>query len=242
MQTIIDLFGMIALVGGIAGAVATALLKIFGERWIGSRFDKALEELKHQQTQELEHLRFRINGLLDRTTKLNDREFEVLPAAWALTVDAFHSVREFTDRVQRYANVGLMSSAELEQFFEKSVLFETEKQGVREADDRQAFYNEAISRHDARRVLDEFQEMHRYLFKYGIFIEPNLREQLLDVDDILWEAFRERQQRMELDIKPWTFEKDAVLNDRGSKLMQTLEHAIQARLWNNEIAVNRVEG
>ena len=133
-----------------------------------------------------------------------------------------------------------MSAAELEQCLMKSELLETEKQGLREAADKQAFYNEAIDRHDAARVLGVWQDLHRYVFKFGIFIEPRLKKQLLEIDEILWQAYHERQQRMELDIRPWTFGAANVLRDQGAKLMETLEKEVQARLWNNDITVPKV--
>lgn len=237
MDDILKFLGGLAAFGVVAGGVAVALFQLFGERLIGHKFDRAMETLKDGHAREMEHLRFKINGLLDRTTKLNDREFEVLPEAWVLTVDAFYSVGEFTDQVQQFANVRFMSAGELEQFLQKSELLETEKQGLRNAQDKQLFYNEAITRHEAARVLGVWQDLHRYVFKFGIFIEPKLKEQFFEIDEILWQAYHERRQRIELDIKPWKFDHAEALKDRGAKLMERLEQNVQARLWNNEIAI-----
>ena len=65
--------------GGFGATAAWWLFQAFGDKWLAARFDKRLEALRHAQQKELEELRFRINALLDRATKLHQREFEVLP-------------------------------------------------------------------------------------------------------------------------------------------------------------------
>ena len=52
-------------------------------QWLDSKFAERLEAYKHQQQRELEQLRFQINALFDRVTKLHQREFQVLPDAYA---------------------------------------------------------------------------------------------------------------------------------------------------------------
>ena len=60
-------------------AAAYAFFQFLGRRWLEARFAERLEKFKHDQNQEIERLRYRINALMDRTTKLHQHEFEVLP-------------------------------------------------------------------------------------------------------------------------------------------------------------------
>ena len=71
--------GALVLAGGTVTGLALWLFKLFGEKWLSSKFAKRLEAFKHDQQKEIEHLRFEISKLLDRTIKLHQREFEVLP-------------------------------------------------------------------------------------------------------------------------------------------------------------------
>ncbi|MEO8757649.1 MAG: hypothetical protein ABI398_07850 [Devosia sp.] len=72
-----------AALGGVSlVAVAYWIFQTWGEKWLQSRFDRQLEDLRHQQAQEMEGLRYRIGQLLDRSTKLSEKEFEVVPEAW----------------------------------------------------------------------------------------------------------------------------------------------------------------
>jgi hypothetical protein len=51
------------------------------DKWIETRFSERLEAFKHQQNQEIEHLHFRINTMMDWNVKLHQREFDILPVA-----------------------------------------------------------------------------------------------------------------------------------------------------------------
>ncbi|MDH7975701.1 hypothetical protein QH494_26240 [Sphingomonas sp. AR_OL41] len=76
--------------GGGAAAIAYALFKAFGAKWMENRFAAQLEKSKQAHATETEHLRFKIASLLDRATKLNQREFEVLPDIWAKADEAYN--------------------------------------------------------------------------------------------------------------------------------------------------------
>jgi hypothetical protein len=86
---ILKLIGGVAAIGAVSSASAYALFRIFATKWIETRFSERLEAFKHQQNQEIEHLRFRINTMMDWKVKLHQREFEVLPETWSLLTDAF---------------------------------------------------------------------------------------------------------------------------------------------------------
>jgi hypothetical protein len=102
---------VLALVGGgvavVAGTVALAywLFKLFSEKWLTAKFDERLAAYKHHQQKELEQLRYTINSLMDRTIKLHQREFEILPEAWAKLADAFASVASIVAGLQRYPDL-----------------------------------------------------------------------------------------------------------------------------------------
>jgi hypothetical protein len=81
-QTATDI---LALVGGGAAVVTSTvalaywLFKLFSEKWLTAKFDERLAAYRHQQQKELEELRFKIRSLMDRTTKLYQREFFARP-------------------------------------------------------------------------------------------------------------------------------------------------------------------
>jgi hypothetical protein len=83
-------------------AAAYAVFQFLGKRWLEARFAERLEKFKHDQNQEIERLRYRINALMDRTTKLHQHEFEVLPEIWNKLGIAFSATSNFTSRMASY--------------------------------------------------------------------------------------------------------------------------------------------
>jgi hypothetical protein len=82
LTDILAAIGALIVGSGTIGAIAFGLFKVLGEKWLNAKFEERLAEYKHAQQKEIEQLRFRINSLMDRTTKLHQHEFEVLPEAW----------------------------------------------------------------------------------------------------------------------------------------------------------------
>jgi len=75
LNEFLKLIGGVAAIGGASSAFAYAMFRILTTKWIDTRFSERLEAFKHQQNQEIEHLRFRINTMMDRNVKLHQREF-----------------------------------------------------------------------------------------------------------------------------------------------------------------------
>src|SRR5215217_7738021 len=100
----------------VAVSAAFAIFKLLGSHWMEAQFSKRLEEVKHGQNQELERLRYRINALMDRTSKLHQHEFEVLPELWHKLGIAYTSTKHFTSRILKQHDLNNMSYGELADF------------------------------------------------------------------------------------------------------------------------------
>ena|SRR5450759_5137032 len=147
LEKIAAAIGTLLVAGGTVTALALWLFKLFGERWLSSKFAERLEVFKHDQQKEIEHLRFEISKLLDRTTKLHQREFEVLPRTWALLTKCYHTVRGVTSSLQTYPDISHMSAAHLEEFLSKCPLQNWQKDELRNALDCNKYYQDAIFWH-----------------------------------------------------------------------------------------------
>jgi hypothetical protein len=118
MDTVIFMLKWIASLGVAAAFVvstAYAALRFLSKKWLDAYFAERLEKFKHAQNQEIERLRYRINALMDRTTKLHQLEFEVLPQLWEKLGIAFQAASSFTSRIVSYPDLDQMGD---EQFFE----------------------------------------------------------------------------------------------------------------------------
>jgi hypothetical protein len=113
--------------GGVVTGLALGLFKIFGERWIASKFEQRLEAYRHEHSRDLEQLKFEISKLFDRTTKLHQREFDVLPKAWALIAKSYHLTNQFISPAQSYPDIAKMSPAQFDEFLQDCELRPWEK-------------------------------------------------------------------------------------------------------------------
>lgn len=129
MDQVLQFFGGVLVYGAAAGAVALGLFKVFGERLINHRFDKALATFKDEQVQEMEHLRYQISGLLDRTTKLNEMEFKVVPEAWGKVLAAYNQAKFQTSSGRLVQHLDDMDLETLEDFLTLSPLLVAKEQG-----------------------------------------------------------------------------------------------------------------
>jgi hypothetical protein len=218
------------------GAIIYWLFKLLAEKWLNAKFEERLSAYKHAQQKELEQLRFEISALLDRTVKLHQRELDVLPEVWGLLTDAFSITRPIGLGVAFAPNISTMTAAQFDYFLEQIPLVAWQKDELRAAPDRGRYYLDAISWHDLNRAQDACGTFHVYLLKNGIFVPPDIKTKVSDMDDLLAGVIGERRAGLQ---NPNTamagkFDKGVALDGRGSGLLKSLEKDVQDRLWNSQ--------
>jgi len=122
MQPVFAAIGYVVMVAGGGAAVAVGLFRAFGERWLNAIFEKQLAAYRHEQQKELEHLRYRINALMDRMTKVHQREFDVVPEAWSRLIDSYNQVTAFVASLQKYPDLDRMPQAHLDEFLGRGLI------------------------------------------------------------------------------------------------------------------------
>jgi len=157
-QSLLATFGVaVAALGGL-GLIAFQIFRWLGASWLSAKFDERLEAFKSAQLQQLEQLKFKINALLDRTTKLHEKEFEVLPEAWALVVDSYYSVLAFVSPVRFYADVNRMTDTQLTEFLNNSEFDKWEIEKIRTASNKNKTYQESVFWHQSLRCRTACKE------------------------------------------------------------------------------------
>ena len=221
----------VALVGG--GTIAGyAFFQWLGKRWLETRFAKNFEQFKHEQSQEIEKLRYRINALMDRTTKLHQHEFEVLPEVWDKLGIAASHVMNFTSRIQFSPDLDSMGENQFADFLENCELRGWQKVQLRESRERNSEYKKLIFWHQLDRVKSAHAVFHNLLISKGIFIQPDLKERIRSFSNMMYDAFHE----IELDHSdpsygPDRFEKGDLLRKEAPAALKAIEENVQARLW-----------
>jgi hypothetical protein len=210
---------------------AYGLFKVWGAKWLDSKFAAQLEAYKAEQARELERLRHKINSAFDRTKRLHDREYEILPDVWQKLVEAKRWVDSYLAPYQEYSDVRRMDNLELEAFLADARFSDVQRREVRDSIDRQRAY---VRLYEIRRsfdVMDRIREASISLSKNGIFVVPALRDDMKRYIDLAAAAVLEKQTNHEQ--KPPGRMKDEVekLKHEGNPLFASIETAVAARLW-----------
>jgi hypothetical protein len=228
LNEFLKLIGGVAAIGAASSAFAYAMFRLFTTKWIETRFSERLEAFKHQQNQEIEHLRFRINTMMDWNVKLHQREFDILPETWSLLNEAFYTIEPIAIGFQQYPNLDEMSADRLEEFLEKSPLTVVRKTELKSESNKIEYYRAVKTMHDLNTAIDSYNQFHLLLAKNAIFIVEPIKTAFLALDQMLKEAIIERQ------VQPQKFDKGVMLNDKGKQLLKALEQGIQGRLWSSQ--------
>ena len=228
LNEFLKLIGGVAAIGAGSSAFAYAIFRIFTTKWIEARFSERLEAFKHQQNQEIEHLRFRINTMMDWNVKLHQREFDILPETWNLLNEAFYTIEPIAIGFQQYPNLDEMSADRLEEFLEKSPLTGVQKTELRSEANKIQYYRAVKTMHDLNTAINSYNQFHLLVAKNAIFIVEPIKTAFLSLDQMLKEAIIERQ------VQPQKFDKGVILNERGKQLLKALEEGIQGRLWSSQ--------
>jgi hypothetical protein len=227
--------GALVIGGGAITTLAFALFKLLGEKWLSARFDQQLEAYKHAQQKELEELRFKINALLDRTTKLHQREFEVLPEAWARLIDAYGAAMVLASVMQQTPDLDRMSSQHLDEFLATGSLQKWEQAELRQHPKKTDYYRDRIFWRRLDETKNRSRETHIYLRKNGIFIPVDIRKKFDIVDNLIWNVILEREVDEQMKTLPRMRAKADALNRDGENLVKALEEDIQKRLWYSDL-------
>jgi hypothetical protein len=230
---IVTYVSSVVVAGGGGAVIAWFIFQTMGVKWIESKFAEGLEAYKHARLKEIEQLRFEIAALMDRTVKLHQMEFEVLPEAWALLTDAYAILRPVSLGVVVAPDLNQLSAEQLEFFIEKVPLEDFQKNELRVASDKLKYYSDAIQRHDLNRALDACGAFHIYLTKNGIFIPPEIKKKFSDFDVLLAEVIGERKISLRRPNTMERFDKGVALDSNGPALLKSLESDVQGRLWNS---------
>lgn len=222
-----------ALVGftSLAGAVAFGLFKFAGEKWLTSKFDERVVSLRHDQTKELEKLRVEISASIDRSAKLSQREFEVLPELWTLFAEAYRYTQLVVSPIKSYPDVKKMSIQKLEELMDDVELDAEAKEEIRSATDKQAAYQKAKNWHDVSVASKHVREFSFYLDRNAIFIDADVVSLYRGIQDSLWGALSDRVFILENGSDPQIHNGMLASAKAAREKIAELEGEVRRRLW-----------
>lgn len=230
MQALLAVFGGGVVVIGAIVAAAYGLFKIFGEKWLDSRFAERREALKHEQQKELETLRIQFARLTDRATKLNQREFDAIPEAWGRLCEAYSRAASLMWTGQIFPDIDNMPPAQQKQFIIDCKLAEWEKCELEKSKNKKDFYVTRIFWHRLQDTMNHEEALRAYILKNGILMPKEIRLLFQSLDEMIRSALNEQVLIRQSGLsQACCAEHDKFFED-GPGLMGSLERAIEKRL------------
>ena len=208
------------------------------DKWLTNRFQGQLDALKHVQAQEIERLRAKIAGMLDRATKLHHHEFEVLPMVWDKLTTMMGSASVAVANFKSYADVGGMSAEELELILDQTKFAEYEKAELRQLHrhERETRFISLTDRDRLRTAFKDRADYHNAIIKHAIFIEPSILEKMKELSHLIVDALHTQADFGDPDMeRPKARERGAnadKVHEKGQAKMGEIERMISGRLWN----------
>lgn len=181
------LLQILAYGGGLVG-VTYLLLQWLGKTWIENKLAQRLDEFRHQQALELQRFRVEIDAMLSGTVKLQEKEFLVLPEAWAKLDEAHGLVVWLVSPLQKYADVNLMTDVQLEEFLAGTTFTDSQKEDVRSSRDKGKTCQDIYFWHRLHKVKNAVADLQAYVARNGIFLPPDIESKFKKIAEMLRSA------------------------------------------------------
>lgn len=227
---ILKYIGELVLYGGGSVAIAYGVFSFLGKKWIENKFSESFENYKHQQKKELEQTKYKINTLFNRITKIHEKEFEVLPTAWALLMEANSKLSKFTSALKEYPDLDKMNKEQLNKFLELSFLYDYQKDELIDSVKKLEYYQEKLFYHELHQAGKAIFNFHDYIQKNRLFLSTDLKNKFKEIDDVMWSAHtsmeigvKEKQSKMQLEA--WKKTKNDI-----EPIKNEIEELVQKRL------------
>ena len=227
-EAVSSFIGKLLVAGGGGGIVAYGVFRWLGRSWLDQRFKQQLEQLKHAQQKEIELLRYRVNSLFSRISKVHEKEFEILPIAWGLLHRAHGSVFSAAAHLRQFVDVNAMSEPAFQEFLSGCPLAEHQKNELLMAKDKTKYYELAISWIDLGVAQKAQTELSNYLALNSIFMTEELRKQFKAFNETIISILSEEEIALQDSFVQRSPKAEKF--QRLSKLFDEIETVVQKRL------------
>jgi hypothetical protein len=230
LQVVFALLGKITAAVIAVGATAWTAFHFLPKQWLQHKFDEQLERLRADHARELQEARHRLDVILRQTSKLHEKEFDVFAEAWEKLNEALGHVASLLSVMQSYPDLSKMSDDRFRAFVASCSLDEVDRKELLAAKDRSSYYEQRIFWYRLRDAKAACRGFHRAIQSNSIFLEPQIRERFLKIDEAMWSALISREIGQEVaDMKVW-LEASQKLRDQTTPLKDEIQRLVQKRL------------
>lgn len=210
------------------------LVRSSAERWVESYFAKRQKQFEHEQAKELQRLKVKIDTVIQGALRLQEREFKIIPESWEKVSEAFGLASWLCSPIQEYTSLRDVSEEELEEFLERSSLWESQKAKLRVATpkSRDALWQDMDTWQRRNKVRNALSEADRFVKVNGVFLPEPLRDQFNKLIEVIWHALVSYDSGFRCSPKEYTLIEKAgdKLKTEGEPLHKQIEEAVRRRL------------
>lgn len=215
----------------IVAAVPTTWLafKWFARKWIEDQFAKNLENHRHTLQKDLEDKRFELNRLMDRKTRHNQQEYEILPELWQLMVYALEITKTRTSPVQSYPDFNNWPIEEIREWLDEQGVTGAAKDRILNSADRMELLINHLQWEQYSEAKKAQVDFSLYLAKKSVLIPPEILKEMQELEKLISDALFELHWRLTED-PPYRRENQQKLFSESSSLRDALEAKVREYL------------
>jgi hypothetical protein len=152
-----------------------------------------LEQLKHEQNLEVQRLRVDIDALLRGVVKLQEKEFEILPAVWKRLYHSKQAISSLVSPMQRYLKIDSFDDEQLEDALTQTKFMVSQKNEIRQSNNKTELYRELSFRYQLSEGNEVFCDLIGYFSENGILLYPELKEKVNMACELLHSALTSKE-------------------------------------------------
>ena len=156
---------------------------------------------------------------MDRTVKLHQKEFDVLPEAWSKLNDAYGLVTATTSALQQYPDLDRMTDPHLEEFLNDCPLI-VKRMKFGDPLNAQTITQKRSLFHRMSQCREACRELHIFLRRGGIFIPEPTKSKFSEIDKLVYGALVEHEINERDEVRPRLRTSLKKLSDQGEQLIE----------------------
>lgn len=233
-EALFQILGKLIVYGGGSVAIAYGLFVFLGKKWIENEFAAKLEEYKTAQNKELEGFKYKISTLFNRAKNIHEKEYDVLPSAWAKLHDAKDNISSLLSPLQSYPDFSRLTEVEIRRVLKGYHWEDHQIDSLNNAHDKNQFFQEIVFWQRLQEAQAKFSEFHIYIVRNRIFLSSELKEHFSKADDLMWDALITRKVGEESKDHKMNYDAYKKLKENIDEIITAIEKLVQERLRSNE--------
>lgn len=228
-----DFVGRIVLQGGGAAMVAYLAFRAFAERWLQSKFDEKLEAYRHENAKEISRMRVAIDGALDATVRLQEKEFKAIAECWEKINIAYGAVSDLVNPIQEYQNIDKMSHEAVLEYIDQIDLFKFQKLEIIKSENKADDLSKFIKLNKLNYANKSINYLQNTTTVSEIFIDHGLYSAINEITQLMRKciAIHKKSMRTDLEDKSW----DILTNDVLTKI-HSLSHDTRNKFFTRDFS------